>query len=264
MAHPFRPPLPTAALVATAALASLAVTGCSGSGQGGSRKISAAPAATVLPNRTITASGDGRAEGSPDLLTVSLGVQTHDPRAQAALATNGAKAQALIARLKADGVVAKDIQTSQLQVNPDYAQPSPSVPPRITGYSVTDLVTAKLRKLDGAGVLIDDAVASAGNDARVDSIAYSIDDDSALLAAARADAVRQAQARAKAMADAAGVGLGAVRTITDVTQPAVMPAYLMGPQPAASGAAGASAPATPLQPGSERLTVQVVVVFDIA
>jgi uncharacterized protein YggE len=206
--------------------------------------------------RTITASAEGQASGAPDVLTVSLGVQTTGSHAQQALATNNAEAQQLIAKLQADGVATADIQTSQLQVNPTYTPPTAQGPPRVVGYTVVDMVTAKLHQLDKAGALIDDAVAAAGNDAQVSSIAYSIDNDSALLAQARADAVHQAAARAKAMADAAGVRLGEVQTVTDVAQPVVTPA-------AAMGQAGSAAALPPLQAGTEQLTVDVSVVYAI-
>jgi len=252
--------LVAAGLVTAGALTVL--TACSGSAPSAGRAAASSPGAAGSPvgqatGRTITATGTGRAEGSPDLLTVTIGVQTNGATAQGTLADNNAKAQALIAKLKADGVADKDLQTSQLQVSPNYALPTPNSQPRILGYAVTDLVTAKLRDLAKAGTLIDNAVASAGDAARVDGISYSIDDASALLAAARADAVRQAQARAKTMADAAGVGVGQVRTITDLTQ---SPSPMYSAAPAAS--AGSSA--VPLQAGTEQLSVQVSVVVDIA
>ncbi|GAC1593711.1 MAG: SIMPL domain-containing protein [Acidimicrobiales bacterium] len=264
-------------LAASGALVPIALglgflTGCSAGGSGGSSVRPGPPVAVqvaagvptpaaVPPGRTVTASAEGRAEGAPDLLTVSLGVQTRNHSAQGALADNSTKAHALIAKLKGDGVVDNDIQTAQLQVSPEYSGGGPGGPPTVTGYVVNNIVTAKLRKLERAGSLIDDAVAAAGNDARVNAIGYSIDDDSALLANARADAVRQAQVRAKSMAQAAGVTLGPVRAITDVSQPQMQPMYF-GAAGAAGGVASNAAP--PLQPGTQRLTVNVVVVFDLA
>ena len=221
--------------------------------------------AAIALGRTVTATAEGHAEGAPDLLTASLGVQTQAHSAQAALSDNSAKAQALISKLKADGVADADIQTSQLQISPQYGGSSPGFPPTIEGYVVTNMVTAKLRKLDRAGAAIDDAVAAAGNDVRVNSIGYSIDDNSALLAAARADAVHQAQARAKAMAQAAGVTLGPVRAISDASAPQYRPVYgFATPAMATGGVASGSAQSAPVQPGTERLTVEVVVVYDLA
>jgi len=220
---------------------------------------SASPTPAKPPNRTITATGDGEATGTPDTLTVDVGVQTTDESAAQALQTNNSEAAALIAKLEADGVATTDIQTSQLNISPNYTG---TATPRITGYTVTDEVIAKFRQLDRAGQLIDDAVAAAGNDARVDSIGYSIDDDGPLLAAARADAVRSAAARAEAMAAAAGVTLGEVLTITDETQPqTTYPEFAAN---SSAGGVGSPAIPVPLQAGQEQLSAEVSVVYEIA
>jgi uncharacterized protein YggE len=229
--------------------------------------VPASPAAAppvVAPStpttmRTITATADGQASGTPDLLTISLGVETSAPDAASALSSNNQEAGSLIAKLKADGVAAADLQTTELRISPTYTQGTPSQPPQIDGYTVDDEVVAKLRQLGNAGQVIDDAAAAAGNDIRLDSIAYSIDDDSALLTAARSDAVREAGVRARAMAAAAGVSVGAVQTITDLSQPGVEPV----PTDVQASAAGLAA-LPPLQAGTEQVTVDVSVVFAIA
>lgn len=234
-----------AALVAVAVLLVGSATACA------EGNTSTPPAA-----RTITAGAVGKAEGTPDLLTITIGVQTQAPKATAALAGNNAKAAAVIARLEAGGVADRDIQTAQLSVSPTY---SGGPTPTITGYQVSDLVTAKLRHLGAAGAVIDDAAAVAGNDARVEGISFSIADDSSLLATARANAVEQAVGRAKTMARAAGVRLGRLRSISDVS--------VQRPQPFATGAAAAASSgpdAVPIQPGTEELSVEVAVIYDIA
>jgi uncharacterized protein YggE len=216
----------------------------------------AAPSVADPASRTISANALGKATGTPDLLTITIGVQTQASRAAAALADNNSRATAVIANLKAGGVADKDVQTSQLAISPTYGGgPNPT----ITGYQVSDLVTAKLRNLSGAGTLIDDAASAAGDAARVDGISFSIADDSALLASARADAVRQAVARVKTMADAAGVTLGDIRSITD--QSAQQP--VLSNQFAAGSASSEGAAPVPIQPGTEDLTVDVTVVYDI-
>jgi uncharacterized protein YggE len=244
-----------------AAAGAVVLTACGSKGH----SAPPAPAATTLaattaPSpglRTILATGDGQATGTPDTLTVDIAVQTTDVSAAQALQTNNTEAAALIAKLKADGIAPADIQTAQLNVSPNYSGPTP----HITGYTVTDEVIAKIRQLDKAGQLIDDAVAAAGNDARVNSIGYSIADDSALLAAARADAVRSATLRAKAMAGAAGVTLGPVQTITDQTQPQINYPQFANASAGASSSAGAP---VPFQTGQEQLSVEVQVVYTIA
>jgi len=158
----------------------------------------------------------------------------------------------LLAALKGGGVAAADLQTSQLSINPPYAQDG-----RIDGYDVSNLVTATLRDLAGAGALVDAAAAAAGDAVRVQRLSFSIDDDSAARATARAAAVKQAQAQAKQMAEAAGVTLGPLRPITEI--PATTPFAV----PAATGDATASAP-VPIEPGTQELNVNAEVAYTVA
>src|SRR5206468_1752851 len=145
-------------------------------------------------------------------------------------------------------VEAKDIQTSQLSINPTYDDKGQ----RITGYQVNNQVTATLHDIANAGGLIDAAAGAAGDAVRVQSIGFSIDDDSALKAEARTQAVHLAQLQAEQMAKAAGVKLGAIRSISEVPASSPMPYYDV----AAGRTAGApgAAPA-PILPGQQELSL---------
>jgi uncharacterized protein len=203
---------------------------------------------------SITAQGVGEVKGTPDTLTVVLGVQTRSAGAKDALDANNSKAKALIEVLKGRGVADKDIQTSQLSIAPTYDDKGQ----RITGYQVDNQVRATLHDLAGAGGLIDASAAAVGDAVRVASIGFSIDDDSDLKAQARSEAVRRAHDQAEQMAKAAGVKLGRVRSITE------SPASSPPPYPYALGAAApARDSAVPIQPGSQELTLTVDVVYDI-
>ena len=244
--------------------AAAAVTACSGAAASRTSAPGAVSAtltaATVPASRTITATGQGRARGTPDLLTATLGVQTSGPDARTVLTTNSSEAAALIGRLQADGVAAADIKTVQLSLSPQYSDPAPGGTPRVTGYAATDTVSVSIHRLDRAGTILDDAAAAGGSDTVIQSLSYSVADQGPLLAAAHADAVRQAQSAAKAMADAAGVALGAVHVVTDSTPPQVLPAF--GAE-AAVPAASARVP-VPVQAGTEEVTAEVTVTYDIA
>jgi uncharacterized protein YggE len=246
------------AVVVVLAVGGIVVLAGCGSASPDRRAVTVEPAASSSAGgggmRTISASAEGKADGTPDLLTLTIGVQTQAPRAAAALADNNTRAAALIAKLKSEGVTDKDVQTSELSVGPTY---SSDKTPVINGYQVSDTVTAKLRKLDVAGQVIDAAAGAGGDATRVQNISFSIDDDSALLVHARTDAVHQATTRAKAMADAAGVKLGQIRSVSDVD-------VSSSAFPRAAVATGALASSVPLQPGSQQLTVDVEVVWDIA
>lgn len=233
------------AAIAAAATCVLLLAGCSSD-------ASSAPA----PGDTtgINTRGTGTATGTPDTLTVGLGVQTQAPDAKSALESNAQKTTALIDTLKGRGIPADDIQTSGLSVYPTLEGGSG----RITGYQVTNRVTATLHDIGAAGTLIDAAAAAAGDAIRVEQTAFSISDDSELRARARAHAVQKAQDQAKQIAEAAGVKLGAVRSI--VEEPPNQSAPLMRSPMAFDQAAAAS---TPVEAGSQELTVNVTVTYDM-
>jgi len=235
--------LSTAAMLA---LGALTLTACAS----GSSPAAASGGADV-PG--ITARGVGTITGTPDVVTVVLGVQTQGPSAQGALDANTRQATALINMLKSKGVADADLQTSELSVNPSY---NPSTG-KISGYEVTNQVTATLHDIAGAGGIIDAAGDAAGDAVRVQQLSFSIDDDSALRAKARADAVKQAQTQARQLAEAAGVRLGNIRSITESpSAPPPSPLYKQS-----MDAAGAAP--VPIQPGSQKLSVSVEVVYDI-
>jgi len=237
----------------------IAAAGIAGCGGGSSKPAaSAALTAATTPaasanSPTINVAGHGDVEGTPDVMTVTMGVQTSDPSAQAALQRNNEHAAALIAALKKQGVAAKDIQTVDLNVSPNFDKNF-----HVTGYSASNTVSAKLRDLSKAGEVIDAAALTAGEDVRLQGVSFSIDNTSALVAQARADAIKDALAQGKQLAGAAGVKLGSIRTIDDTGTQV--------PQPQAFGYSGAlreQAANVPVEPGSQQLSVDVVVVFDI-
>ena len=201
----------------------------------------------------VTVDGDATMLGTPDLLTLQLGVQTEAPSAAAALRSNATKATALVSALEADGVPAKDLQTSGLSVQPLYNASGQ----KITGYQVSNMVTVTTSNLGGAGALIDDAANAAGNAIRVDNISFSLKDDTALSDQARAAAVRQAEGQAQLMATAAGMSLGHLCSLVDNSS-------VPTPLSFASGAPGrATAPSTPVQPGQEQVTANVTAVYEL-
>jgi uncharacterized protein len=233
-------PRATSAVLLLAA-ATLALTGCS--------SAAAAPPTAEAPG--ITALGTGSATVTPDTATVVLGVETRDANAAAALAASSERAAAVIGVLEGAGVVPGDIRTSRLAILPTRAPESD----RITGYEVTNQVTATLRDVTAAGTVIDAAAAAAGDAVRVQDISFSVADESAAKATARADAVRRAVAQAEQLAEAAGVGLGPIRSIVEVP----------GAQPVPYRAEAADAQrAVPVEPGTQELSVAVEVVHGIA
>lgn len=229
------------------------LTACSGgSDDKAATPIQLAASSNDGDRASIRVNGHGKVEGTPDVMTISMGVETKDGSAQAALNRNNERARAMIDSLKAQGIAAKDIQTLDIAVDATH-----DLNGKVTGYSARNTVTAKLRDIAKAGQVIDAAAETAGDDIRLHGVQFSIDDTSDLIAKARAEAVKDAQAQAKQLADAGGIQVGAIHTI-DNTGTSYQPYAYNGFAEARS-----AADAIAIEPGSQELSVDVTVVFDI-
>src|SRR5262249_14767814 len=104
----------------------------------------------------LSVSADGMSTGRPDQATISLGVTNDAPKAADAMAENSRRMTALVAALRRAGVAERDVQTSNISVNPQV-QYRDNQPPITTGYQANNQVTAKVRNLDNLGRVIDAA-----------------------------------------------------------------------------------------------------------
>jgi uncharacterized protein len=202
----------------------------------------------------LTVQGSGVATGTPDQLTLVTEVDVTESTAEAALASDNAQTAAVEHALISDGVAAKNLQTTNLSIQPNYTTVNNNV--TLTGYSVSDTISANFgAPFASAGKAIDDVTAIAGNDVRIDSLSFSFADPRVLEDQARTDAVTQAVTHAQSMAMAAGEQLGPVCSVTDNAAVPTYPMAFNGDE-ASYAAAG-----TPLSPGTQQETDQVTVVY---
>jgi len=207
------------------------------------------------PARTITVTGQGQAVAEPDMAVISIGVQTQGQTAGEALRQNSTAMAATIKKLKSLGIAERDIQTSGLSVNPRYDYERNRTNPQIIGFNASNNLTVRLRDLDKAGKVIDQAVQSGANS--LGGIAFTFADPKPLYEAARNDAVATARANAQLLTDAAGVKLGQVLTIQDgyVSAPA--------PQPMMVRRSMEADASVPIQAGESAVTASVTIVYQI-
>jgi uncharacterized protein YggE len=203
----------------------------------------------------ITVSGQGTVTGTPDTLTVTLGVSVLRATVDEATGAAGSEASAIIEALKSNGVAETDVQTANYSIYPEYDYSGNTQ--RLTGYRVQNQVVVKIRRLDDAGSVIDAATAAGGNDTTVSSLAFSIEDNAELLQMARTAAWNDAEAKAKQLAQLAGVSLGKAYSITESIQYQTPPIYYD------RALAGAEDAATPIEPGQQDVVVTVQVIFSI-
>ena len=163
---------------------------------------------------TLSVSGEGRVDLPPDMATVSLGVTTDGDTAAAALAANNDAQAKVLAALTAAGVEARDVQTSGLNLNPIWDNVSRlDGRQRIRGYTASNTVTIRVRKLDDLGALLDAVVTTGAN--QLNGLSFGLADPRPAMDEARRRAVADAIARAKLYADAAGVTLGPIVTLAE-------------------------------------------------
>lgn len=212
------------------------------------------PVACSKGASTLSVQGTGTASATPDQMTLTVDVHTQAGSAQAALAKNAAKTQALIFAIEHKGVPSKDLQTSGISVQPTYDNSG-----NITGYQVDDTVTITVDGLAKAGSIIDASVAAAGNSAQVQGVTFSVQHQDVALALARAAAVRQAAGLATQMAGADGLVLGPLCSLQDQSSaPSPPPEMLFGATHAAPAAT-----TTPVQPGTQQFQAQVSATYEL-
>jgi uncharacterized protein YggE len=212
-----------------------------------------APSADSLV-RSITVNGDGKVKVRPDTASLSIGVQATSSTATDALSQANTSMTALIAALKAAGIGDDDIATSGLSIYPQYG----STGNVITGYQAANNVTVTVRDITATGPVIDAAAAAAGDNITIGGVSFFVDDTEALIGAARADAIANAKKRAGEYAAAADATVGGVVQISEVS--------ISNPIPMFAGAAAdmaGSAASTPIETGTQDLTVSVTVVYEL-
>lgn len=181
--------------------------------------LAGAQAAEEAPRR-ITVTGEARVEAAPDLATLTAGVQSEALTAGPALAATSTAMQKVFEALAAAGIAPADMQTSQLSVDPVWADDGSG---RIRGYSASNLVTVRIRDVTQLGAVIDAASAAGAN--RLFGIGFELAEPRAQADAARTRAVADARAKAELLAKAAGVTLGPVLSIREGGEPAPGPMF---------------------------------------
>jgi uncharacterized protein len=204
------------------------------------------------PLGQITVTGIGVVQAAPDLAVVSLGVTNQAQTAAAALAANNTAMSAVMARMTEAGIVARDLQTSNLQLSPNWVQSEAMQTPEISGYTASNMLSVQVRDLAILGSVLDAAVQDGAN--TLQGVSFGQANPMPAEEAARTAAVQDARARAEGMVDAAGASLGRILSITE-NGGYVQPMPMLRMQDASSG--------VPVAAGEVGVSAQVTMVFEI-
>ena len=161
--------------------------------------------------RDIVVSGEGVATAAPDMATIRIGVSREARLAGDAMRLTSEAIGAVLAHLDVAGIAARDVQTTNISLNPRYERTNDGRPPRVTGYIAANDLAVRVRDLGVLGEILD-AVISEGANA-MNGIFFAVADPGPLETAARRAAVSDAREKAEVLADAAGVTLGQVMSI---------------------------------------------------
>jgi uncharacterized protein YggE len=214
--------------------------------------LGGAPAGTE--ERGIMVMGEGKASAEPDLVVITIGVETRAATADRAAEENSERMAQVMDALQRREIAEEDIQTVDYSIRAEIDWDDDER--RILGYVVSNSVSVKIRDVDQVGDVLD-AVTDAGAN-NIHGIQFTFDDPTELREEARAEAMADAQSKAQALASLAGVGLGKPRIISEsFVEP--VPFYMERVYAPGAEAGGA----VPVSPGQLEVRVQVQVTYDI-
>ena len=212
------------------------------------------PVQTVSGTR-LDISATGEVTRVPDLAIISAGVMTRSSTATGAIQENAARMERVRAALKRAGIEDRDIQTSNINLNPDYRYQD-NQPPQLTGYTASNQVNVRFRDIRNTGRILDALVAEGAN--QINGPSLTIDKPEQALDEARAKAIAVGRARAELYARAMGMRVVRLLSVSEGS------GYSGPPRPMVMmRAEAASAADSKIDPGEQELQVALTMSFEL-
>jgi uncharacterized protein YggE len=241
------------ALILSAAFISLAFIGCD---QDQPAATSAGNVYVSSQQQGILVTGTGEVTVTPDLATLSLGVEAQESSVAQAQTEAAGAMNDVISVLKSQGIADNDIQTQSFSIQQVTRYDQTTQQQVVVGYRVDNMVTAKIRNLDNTGKIIDAVAQAGGNLTRINGVSFSVEDPTQYYDEARTMAVQDAQQTASRLASLSKVTLGNATYISESGQTPI-------PYISASVPAPSPAPQTPISPGETKITLTVQILYEI-
>lgn len=211
-----------------------------------------ASAAMADDKRTVSVSATGAVSAVPDIVNVTVGVQTLANTARQALADNTEAMRRVVEALKEQGLEARDIQTTSFSVQPSFEYPQDGRP-RLVGYQVVNAVAIRVRAVAKLGEILDVVVRTGSN--QVSGVEFTVSKAEELKDEARAVAFTNARRMAEVYAKAAGATLGPVVRIEETN-------VQFAPVATFRAELSAAKPA-PIEAGEQSVSVSVAVTWSL-
>lgn len=219
-------------------------------------QVPAGTAYVTSDGTLLSVSAQGEVRRAPDIATLSTGVVTQAADANAAMRANAEQMEKVVEAIRAAGIEPRDIQTSGINLNPQYRY-AENQPPTITGYQASNTVDITVRDLARLGKILDALVATGANQVNGPSFDVDPGKKNAALDEARRQAVEKAQARADMYAKSLGMRVRRIVSISEgahIGPPVPMVAMRMEKAMDAS---------TPVSPGENVLSINLDIVFEL-
>jgi uncharacterized protein YggE len=213
------------------------------------------PFVQTISGTRLDVSATGEVSRVPDVAIISAGVMTRSASATAAISENAARMERVREALKRAGIADRDIQTSNISLNPEYRYQE-NQPPQLTGYTASNTVNVRFRDIRNTGRILDALVAQGAN--QINGPNLTIDKPDAALDEARTKAVAAGRARAELYARALGMRVVRLLSVSEsggysVPQPMVM----------MRAERGGVAADTKIDPGEQQVQVTVAMSFEL-
>lgn len=215
-----------------------------------------APAAYAVPSdgTLLNVSAQAEATRVPDIATLSAGVVTQAADGNAAMRQNAEQMTRVLAAIKAAGIAERDVQTSGINLSPQYRY-ADNEAPKITGYQASNTVSLKVRDIAKLGKVLDALAAQGAN--QIHGPSFEIDQPEPVYDEARLAALKKAQARAETYAKSLGVRVRRIVSISESSGGGFRP------MPVMAMAKMDRAESTPVSPGETTVSVNLEVVFEL-
>jgi uncharacterized protein YggE len=217
----FNLPLRRAAGLASLTLAALVLSSSPSLAQA---PIPGAPTSDA-PRRnpgSLNVTGQAQVLVVPDQIELRLGIRTQDLSLTKAKADNDTRSAAVLAKLREQGLPAKDVQTDALHVSPEYHHPDRQ-PPVLVTHHVQRHVVVTLRNVAQFEAVVQGALEAGANE--IMNIQFCTTELRKHRDLARQNAIRAAREKAVLLATELGAKVGRPTQITEQGQEGVWSSY---------------------------------------
>lgn len=212
----------------------------------------------------LTVSASGTVTAPPDMVVISLGVETSGKALTDVQRQNSVAMQRVIDRVRGLNIDKERIQTTSFTVTPQYRQVSrrnaeaPLMTPEIIGYVVSNQLSVEVHALDKVAAVIDEALASGAN--RFHGLQWALRDEQPKRLQALQTAAGKAREKATALSQALKVKLVRVLNVSEAGH-VVSPTPYMGRAMASMESAVGD---VPVSSGELKVEATVTLTYEIA